>query len=101
MIEFLMFVLATFSSGAIIETQAEISQAQAPQLQLSQPLTAEGIEALSVDVDNDGDACEGQTFASAEEALQSGCCSWHGGVCGCQNGRKVCCDRTLSPSCRC
>jgi hypothetical protein len=45
--------------------------------------------------------CKGRTFASAEEALQSGCCSWHGGVCGCSNGRKVCCDKTLSPSCKC
>ena len=45
--------------------------------------------------------CKGRTFASAEEAMQSGCCSWHGGVCGCSNGRKVCCDKTLSPSCKC
>lgn len=30
-----------------------------------------------------------------------GCCSSHGGQCGCQNGRVVCCDGTLSPSCRC
>ncbi|MFA5182510.1 MAG: Ada metal-binding domain-containing protein [Syntrophales bacterium] len=30
-----------------------------------------------------------------------GCCSWHGGVCGCENGRAVCCDNTLSPSCGC
>ena len=46
-------------------------------------------------------SCEGRTFASAEEAKQSGCCSWHGGVCGCSNGRKTCCDGTKSPSCRC
>jgi len=45
--------------------------------------------------------CKGKTFASAEEALQSGCCSWHGGVCGCSNGRKTCCDGETSPSCRC
>lgn len=45
--------------------------------------------------------CAGRTFASAEEAMQSGCCSWHGGVCGCQNGRKVCCDGEKSPSCKC
>lgn len=32
---------------------------------------------------------------------QRGCCSWHGGVCGCKNGRVVCCDNTYSPSCRC
>lgn len=31
-----------------------------------------------------------------------GCCSWHGGVCGCSSGGRVqCCDGTLSPSCRC
>lgn len=30
-----------------------------------------------------------------------GCCSHHGGVCGCKNGRQVCCDETLSPSCTC
>lgn len=30
-----------------------------------------------------------------------GCCSSHGGVCGCQNGRSRCCDGTLSPSCQC
>lgn len=30
-----------------------------------------------------------------------GCCSWHGGVCGCAEGRAKCCDGTLSPSCGC
>ena len=30
-----------------------------------------------------------------------GCCSWHSGVCGCQNGRIVCCDGTHSPTCTC
>jgi hypothetical protein len=30
-----------------------------------------------------------------------GCCSWHGGECGCSNGRDVCCDGSLSPSCTC
>lgn len=30
-----------------------------------------------------------------------GCCSWHGGVCGCSNGTAKCCDGTLSPSCGC
>ena len=30
-----------------------------------------------------------------------GCCSWHGGVCGCKNGRALCCDGTLSPTCGC
>lgn len=30
-----------------------------------------------------------------------GCCSHHGGVCGCQSGQVLCCDGTLSPSCGC
>ncbi len=31
-----------------------------------------------------------------------GCCSHHGGECGCNKyGRTICCDNTLSPSCRC
>ena len=33
---------------------------------------------------------------------QRGCCSYHGGVAGCsENGRTICRDGTLSPSCRC
>src|SRR2546428_12661778 len=33
---------------------------------------------------------------------QSGCCSFHGGVLGCSDdGRTVCRDGTLSPSCQC
>lgn len=36
-----------------------------------------------------------------EEMARSGCCSWHGGVCGCYLGRVVCCDGTFSPSCLC
>jgi hypothetical protein len=32
---------------------------------------------------------------------QQGCCSWHGGVCGCSGGHTQCCDGTQSPSCRC
>jgi len=30
-----------------------------------------------------------------------GCCSHHGGVCGCSHGRNLCCDGELSPSCGC
>ena len=46
-------------------------------------------------------SCDGKTFASAEEAQRSGCCSHHNGVCGCSDGRAKCCDGTLSPSCGC
>lgn len=39
--------------------------------------------------------------ADAADADGRGCCSWHKGVCGCENGRTACCDGTLSPSCTC
>lgn len=38
---------------------------------------------------------------SREIIERRGCCSWHGGVCGCKGGRVECCDGTLSPSCTC
>jgi hypothetical protein len=36
-----------------------------------------------------------------QELEQRGCCSHHHGVCGCSSGRTLCCDQSLSPSCRC
>jgi hypothetical protein len=30
-----------------------------------------------------------------------GCCSHHGGVCGCEGNRAKCCDGQLSPTCGC
>jgi len=38
---------------------------------------------------------------SQGEDFRRGCCSHHGGVCGCSGGRALCCDGTLSPSCGC
>ena len=32
---------------------------------------------------------------------KSGCCSHHGGVCGCNGAMQRCCDGANSPSCRC
>ncbi len=41
------------------------------------------------------------TNMASSEVERSGCCSWHGGVCGCSGGRALCCDGVLSPSCGC
>lgn len=96
-------IIGTVSFGsvsvadAVVTVDSEILEVDLQQTNFQLDDTAE----VLVDLDNQGQACDGQTFASAEEALQSGCCSHHNGVCGCRNGRKVCCDRTLSPSCRC
>jgi len=38
---------------------------------------------------------------AAQTQKQQGCCSHHGGVCGCSAGRDVCCDGAYSPTCRC
>jgi hypothetical protein len=40
-------------------------------------------------------------LASEDYPMGRGCCSWHGGECGCKDGRDVCCDGTFSPSCSC
>lgn len=41
-------------------------------------------------------------FLPIKTNAQRGCCSHHGGVAGCsENGRQICNDGTLSPSCTC
>ncbi|MEB3245676.1 MAG: hypothetical protein VKJ06_06805 [Vampirovibrionales bacterium] len=40
-------------------------------------------------------------LASASRVSQTGCCSFHGGVCGCAGASTQCCDGSLSPSCSC
>src|SRR4051812_37854642 len=43
------------------------------------------------------------TSASVVQEAKSGCCSHHGGVCGCDSntGHQLCCDGADSPSCGC
>ena len=44
---------------------------------------------------------QSDTSITSERIAQRGCCSWHGGVCGCSAGVVQCCDGSGSPSCRC
>jgi hypothetical protein len=39
--------------------------------------------------------------AGRAEIDHRGCCSHHGGVCGCAGDRAKCCDGNLSPTCGC
>ncbi len=41
--------------------------------------------------------------SETKELARRGCCSWHGGVCGCDEAtdRIICCVGTLSPTCTC
>ena len=56
-----------------------------------------------------GSLLSGIQNVNADEAkneiliARSGCCSSHGGVCGCDAGTDtiMCCDGTASPSCTC
>ena len=41
------------------------------------------------------------TSSEKNELGRRGCCSWHGGVCGCSDSRVVCCDGSYSPTCTC
>lgn len=43
------------------------------------------------------------TFLAKDAAKvdRSGCCSSHGGVCGCLGNSTRCCDGSISPSCSC
>ena len=40
-------------------------------------------------------------IADITDVNRKGCCSSHGGVCGCEGKREQCCDGTLSPKCKC
>jgi methylphosphotriester-DNA--protein-cysteine methyltransferase len=42
-------------------------------------------------------------FQTNDSEERRGCCSWHGGVCGCDSStcRVICCDGILSPTCTC
>ena len=47
--------------------------------------------------------CESTDGEDVIFLARRGCCSHHGGVCGCDNDkdRIVCCDGTYSPTCTC
>lgn len=48
------------------------------------------------------DGCPQQESVSSEnQVARRGCCSHHGGVCGCGGITLRCCDGTNSPSCGC
>ena len=45
--------------------------------------------------------CSNDNHFKNDYIAKKGCCSRHGGVCGCKNGRAKCCDGTTSPTCGC
>lgn len=59
--------------------------------QPAKPITQQAIDENSIAGSKDPDIVP----------MARGCCSWHKGVCDCENGRTVCCDGTYSPTCGC
>ncbi len=56
----------------------------------------------SFSIDKNDQQCEMKFQQSSNQDLESsGCCSHHGGVCGCSGKRATCCDGSISPSCGC
>jgi hypothetical protein len=53
--------------------------------------------------EDSGGAIDLDQLCSASEQLAAakGCCSHHGGVCGCKGGQDQCCDNSVSASCTC
>ncbi len=56
-------------------------------------------------IPDDTNQCLDKTKLESDttDLARRGCCSWHGGVCGCDEAtdRIICCDGTLSPTCTC
>lgn len=76
--------------------------AEAPE---SDPMKETRVEAAQKQLEPEGEdvACDDadQVWEDGVKLAKRGCCSWHGGVCGCKEGRIVCCDATYSPTCKC
>lgn len=50
----------------------------------------------------EADSCQNEESVSSDDQVaRRGCCSHHGGVCGCGGIKLRCCDGTNSPSCGC
>ena len=88
LVSMLAILLALGIAGPAIGDGNETEGAQEQLLLDECPIVDEGDVMLGAD-------------ARIYDAEQRGCCSWHGGVCGCRGGRTACCDGSLSPSCRC
>jgi hypothetical protein len=98
--------LAGFQPGASLRMSVAALPSQphvrAGEIDLSSSVSAQSNEGNPVAEDNGG-AIDLDPLCLAAETVAAGkgCCSHHGGVCGCKGGQDLCCDKTLSPSCTC
>ena len=89
---------------ALIASLAVVLYLNTPLLALENPKDVQQVATNSINLPkilNSGYTSKDIVISDKEIIARRGCCSWHGGVCGCANGRVVCCDGTYSPSCTC
>ncbi|ACH39023.1 hypothetical protein Gbem_2010 [Citrifermentans bemidjiense Bem] len=86
---------------ALFVSAVVLSAGTAFAAELPPVLTAPQISAVITAVTPDKTEICNATSAEKDEIGRRGCCSWHGGVCGCSGGSVVCCDGSYSPSCTC
>ena len=99
---FTLGVLASLTTGVAVATEAAPNATQS--VCQADSLTLSGGQNMikGLAETDKATACSHGNLQRGEQIAKRGCCSRHGGVCGCSdNGRAICCDDTLSPSCGC
>ena len=86
-------------SALLFSLSALAFAADDPQAEQQQPLPT--VQEQCADIDQNAQLATLTDEARRAVLERSGCCSWHGGVCGCGGNSARCCDGTLSPSCGC
>lgn len=91
-----LIVLLLASSTAFAEVSRSNEEAINPSIESTQMIPQESQQSR----------CDSSKDSLAvvdinKQLERRGCCSHHGGVCGCSSGRATCCDGSLSPSCGC
>src|SRR5262245_32306349 len=94
----LYVLMLTFTTSLLI---APIHGERSEVGQLPDPLRTLAMSDAAFRGASPADACEFESGARPTSPSRSGCCSHHGGVCGCERGRAACCDGSPSPSCGC
>ena len=97
-VTFVLF-LASIGSGLASDLSQGINNSEPNVIATDSPIQ----KITMIPSDNIQGLDKRNTDNDSTDLARSGCCSWHGGVCGCDvvSNRIICCDGTLSPTCTC
>ena len=96
-----LIIAITLLSFLLINPAGSINNAVSPNNPINSPVYLSGLDEHQESLTQCTMQFEDSIPIGLEESKR-GCCSWHEGVCDCSpSGRVICCDGTLSPSCRC